>query len=55
MPIKTAVETAKGRGVPRWLELDAAKLQRQGAGSCPTRDDVQLPIQEQLIVELYSK
>ena len=52
--IRASVETARGRGVPDWLELDAenysGKVQRQ-----PTREDIKLPIQEQLIVELYSR
>ena len=42
------------RGVPNWLELtkDAFK---GTVKSLPTREDVTLPIREQLIVELYSK
>lgn len=52
--IRSSVETARGRGVPEWLELDAenfkGKVQR-----VPTREDIKLPIQEQLIVELYSR
>ena len=52
--IRYAMEEVKGRGVPEWLELD-------GAGSAgrfvaaPTREQLGLPVQEQLIVELYSK
>ncbi len=44
-----------GRGqVPAWLELDAG--QRQGiVRSLPLREDIQIPVSEQLIVELYSK
>ncbi|HET7746499.1 MAG TPA: 30S ribosomal protein S4 [Vicinamibacteria bacterium] len=49
-----SVESVKGRGVPRWLELDAAGMKGRIL-SMPTRDDVNFPIQEQLIVELYSK
>ena len=52
--IRSSVETARGRGVPEWLELDAesftGKVQR-----LPVREDIKLPIQEQLIVELYSR
>ena len=44
----------KGRGVPRWLELDSAALTAKVL-ALPARDDVSFPIQEQLIVELYSK
>jgi small subunit ribosomal protein S4 len=49
-----SVEAVKGRGVPRWLELDAAALKGRVL-SMPAREDVNFPIQEQLIVELYSK
>lgn len=47
-----AIEEVKGRGVPAWLSFDGA------AGkvvSLPTREQINLPVQEQLIVELYSK
>jgi small subunit ribosomal protein S4 len=46
--------SVKGRGVPKWLELDAAAMKGKVL-SMPARDDVNFPIQEQLIVELYSK
>ena len=44
----------KGRGIPEWLELDAEKLTGRLA-AVPTREQLNLPVQEQLIVELYSK
>ena len=48
-----AVEEVKGRGVPEWLSLDG---EMQGkVVSVPTREQINLPVQEQLIVELYSK
>jgi small subunit ribosomal protein S4 len=41
-------------GVPQWLELDMG--QKKGTvRSLPLREDIQIPVQEQLIVELYSK
>jgi len=44
-----------GRGhVPQWLEL-AAPGKAGTVRSLPLRDDIQIPVQEQLIVELYSK
>jgi small subunit ribosomal protein S4 len=44
-----------GRGhVPQWLEL-AAPGKMGTIRSLPLRDDIQIPVQEQLIVELYSK
>jgi small subunit ribosomal protein S4 len=52
--VAEAQEDAKSRGVPKWLELDAAALKGKVL-SLPTREDVNFPIQEQLIVELYSK
>jgi small subunit ribosomal protein S4 len=52
--VAASVEAVKGRGVPRWLELDADGMKGKVL-SLPARDDVNFPIQEQLIVELYSK
>ena len=52
--VAQSVESVKGRGVPKWLELDAAAMKGKVL-SMPARDDVNFPIQEQLIVELYSK
>jgi len=49
-----ALEEVKGRGVPDWLEFDAEGLSGK-IGSIPTREQINLPVQEQLIVELYSK
>ncbi len=52
--IRQAVETAAGRGVPSWLLLNAEQFQGT-VQDVPKREDIRLPIQEQLIVELYSK
>ena len=52
--IAGAVETAKGRGVPAWLELNAAEFEGKVV-ALPKRADVALPVNEKLIVELYSK
>ena len=49
-----AAEEVKGRGIPEWLELDVEKLIGRLA-AVPTREQLNLPVQEQLIVELYSK
>ena len=52
--IQHAMEEVKGRGIPEWLLIDAAG--RAGRISqLPTREQINLPVQEQLIVELYSK
>jgi small subunit ribosomal protein S4 len=52
--VKSCLDTAKGRGVPPWLELDADQFQGT-VKQLPSREDISMPIQEQLIVELYSK
>src|SRR5450759_232921 len=52
--IAGAVETAKGRGVPAWLELSAGEFQGKVL-TLPKRGDVGLAVNEKLIVELYSK
>ena len=52
--IKICLDTAKGRGVPAWLELDSDQFQGT-VRQLPSREDIVMPIQEQLIVELYSK
>ena len=52
--IKHTLEQTKDRPVPAWVSVDTASL----SGTIirlPQKDDVGLPIQEQLIVELYSK
>jgi small subunit ribosomal protein S4 len=53
--IQDAAATVGGRGgVPAWLTLEAANL-KGTVVSLPKREDLQMPIDEQLIVELYSK
>jgi small subunit ribosomal protein S4 len=52
--VRSSVETARGRGVPEWLELDAENVTGKVL-RLPVREDIKLPIQEQLIVELYSR
>ena len=52
--IAHALEEVKGRGVPEWLVFDAEGMSAK-VGSIPTRQQINLPVQEQLIVELYSK
>jgi small subunit ribosomal protein S4 len=52
--ISGALETLEGRSLPQWLEID--KDQFEGTvKTLPTREDITMPIQEQLIVELYSR
>jgi len=52
--IAHAMEEVKGRGIPEWLAFEADKLSGRVV-SLPTREQINLPVQEQLIVELYSK
>jgi len=56
VPVIAAVADAGQRrgGVARWLELDAANF-RGTVKELPSREDITMPIEEQLIVELYSK
>jgi small subunit ribosomal protein S4 len=52
--ISGALETMEGRAVPQWLEIE--KDQMKGTvKAMPQREDITLPIDEQLIVELYSR
>ena len=52
--VKSSLETAAGRGIPQWLTLDAGAF-KGSVIAVPKREDVPLDINEQLIVELYSK
>jgi small subunit ribosomal protein S4 len=52
--ISEALESVARRGIPQWLELDKANLRGTVKG-LPAREELTMPIQEQLIVELYSK
>lgn len=51
---KDVVENGSSRLVPKWLELDAQNLSGKVI-ALPAREDVDLPLREHLIVELYSK
>jgi len=51
---KDIVEVTNGRMVPAWLEMDAEKLSAT-IKSLPHREDIDVPVNEMLIVELYSK
>jgi len=52
--IKENMELSKDRDIPTWLEFDRANL-RSKIVRLPEKEDIAAPIQEQLIVELYSK
>ena len=52
--INEAMDAVVRRGIPQWLELDRDAF-KGSAKMLPVREDITTPIQEQLIVELYSK
>jgi len=52
--IKESVQAAQSRGVPDWLELDADGL-KGTVKSLPTREQIDVRVQEHLIVEHYSR
>ena len=52
--MKDIVEVTGGRLVPDWLEVDAEKLQGT-VKELPSREQIDVPVDEMLIVELYSK
>lgn len=52
--INDSLEAVARRGVPSWLELDATNY-KGTIKAAPDREEITMPIQEQLIVELYSK
>lgn len=52
--IKEYLEATKDQGMPGWLSLNETEL-KGTVVRIPNRDDIQFPIKEQLIVELYSK
>ena len=52
--VLTSLEQRKGQWVPEWLELSTEKMHGRVL-NIPTRQSITVPINEQLIVELYSK
>jgi len=50
---KGSLEANASRVIPKWLEKDKNNVAKVIAG--PTREDIDLPVEEHLIVELYSK
>ncbi|HOJ51712.1 MAG TPA: 30S ribosomal protein S4 [Syntrophales bacterium] len=52
--IREAMETVVRRGIPAWLELDKENF-RGVVKALPAREDLTMPVQEHLVVELYSK
>ena len=52
--IVDSLSRSEHRGIPAWVEVDGVNLKGKVL-RIPSRDEIQLPVQEQLIVELYSK
>ncbi|MBU6374975.1 MAG: 30S ribosomal protein S4 [Bdellovibrionales bacterium] len=52
--IAAALEAVKRREIPQWLELDATS-QKVRIRDIPARDDITAPMEERMVVELYSK
>jgi small subunit ribosomal protein S4 len=52
--ISDALDAVVRRGIPQWLDLEKDNF-KGVVKSLPVREDITMPIQEQLIVELYSK
>ena len=52
--VQASLTAAEGRGTPQWLELDKANFKGR-VKSMPTKEDLTVPVNEQLVVELYSR
>lgn len=52
--ISFALEAVKRREIPQWLELDTAQFKSR-VRDLPARDDITMPMEERMVVELYSK
>ena len=54
LAIKSALEVTEGRGDPNWIEVDRDVF-RGTINAVPAKDDIGAPVNEQVIVELYSR
>lgn len=54
VPIVAALEGIDSRGVPGWLDLDRANA-KGTVRALPTKEEIALPVNEQLVVDLYSR
>lgn len=52
--VQSAIAAREKSGVPKWLDFDPANM-KATVKALPEKTDISLPVQEQLIVELYSK
>ena len=54
VPIQNALASVETRGLPGWLELDKVRFHGK-VRALPTKEDAPLPVNEQMVVELYSR
>jgi small subunit ribosomal protein S4 len=54
LPIQSALEAVDGRGIPGWLDLDRPAF-KGTVRNLPTKEEISLPVNEQMVVELYSR
>lgn len=54
LAVQSALETVGTREIPAWLELDKAHFKGLVKGR-PSKEEIALPVNEQLVVELYSR
>ncbi|HXF91975.1 MAG TPA: 30S ribosomal protein S4 [Nitrospiraceae bacterium] len=52
--VLAALEAVDGRGIPEWLELDRVAF-KGTVRALPTKEQIGLPVNEQMVVELYSR
>lgn len=52
--VQGALEAVKRREIPQWLELDGTQMKAR-VRDLPSRDDITMPMEERMVVELYSK
>jgi small subunit ribosomal protein S4 len=52
--IEENIAKIEHRGLPGWIEMDVNKLTGKVL-NYPSRDEIEIPVKEQLIIELYSK
>lgn len=54
VPVQKALEGLDTRGLPSWLELNRSNLQGR-VRAIPAKDEIELPVNVQMVVELYSR
>jgi small subunit ribosomal protein S4 len=52
--IQASLDAVEGRGIPDWLELDKGAF-KGTIRALPTKEQITLPVNEQMVVELYSR